>query len=198
MLSRLLLAGALACGALTIASIALATRTPASAGPAIVESAFVEPAHVNAPAAGAAHCTKAKKRFPGEYYDPWSHETLSNPPGKTPEKSDAPKDMPLMLGTVRLIEVGVTRFQEAAYRLAMYQFTRKRCPPAVEVSIDVDGVNTLRQANGDWVVKFRVRMDRSAVYRASLQLIGLARIRLTLHRPGSTAAVYRSAVLGAP
>lgn len=129
-----------------------------------------------------------------EYYDPGSGETVSNPPDRTPETYGVDNNEPIFLGTSRLLDFGVTKYQLEDLKNAFMAFSKTKNNDVKEVSISV---NTIK--NGPDIdeqtrsVTFDTTINRNEKYQAELHLVIIQKARLILRQGGKE--VFRSELL---
>jgi hypothetical protein len=130
------------------------------------------------------------------YTDPFSHETVSNPSGKAPDRYGTPANQPLFLGFDKLLTYGITFDQLNETKQAFYRYSTKQTPPIKQISIDVDHITTQHDQNvhnSPFVILFNVQFNRKTVNQAKLSYQGLSDIQLTLSKDGKP--VYDSGVI---
>ena len=115
----------------------------------------------------------------GEYYDPGSKETVSNPKGKSPEnngQADA-AIQPVYLGTSKLLEFGVSTDQLRVFKQALSKYSAN----SKEFSIYVDTVNTVSVERGaNAKITFDLLVNRDKKVLATLEYYDATKIRLTI------------------
>lgn len=118
------------------------------------------------------------------YYDPNSHQTVSNPSGKTPEKYGATTDAPIFLGTDALLNNSLTLTEVGDYKFALYQFLKSNNIKATEASINVDTVAAApvdpNRTTDTLTITFNVVIDRKTIYKASMDYSNLDTVDLKL------------------
>lgn len=128
-----------------------------------------------------------------EYYDPGSGETVSNPDGKSPENFEKIGNTPTFLGYSKLLDVGVTKFQEEGLKTAVTLYSRENNNFISESSIttssikisDYDDPNTLIRT-----ADFEMTINRKDKYQAKAILDGIKNVNLILSKDGKK--VYES------
>ncbi len=125
-----------------------------------------------------------------EYLDPHSGETVSNPPGKSPEVYGTDESQPVYLGFSKLLNVGITALQIEVLKDSIDTFAQQEYGKhASEVSIDV---STITQSEFDRdsedtsrYVAFDVIIDRGDRFQATFYQTSLRGGKLTLHKANS-------------
>lgn len=113
----------------------------------------------------------------GEYYDPASKETISNPKGKTPENNGNSQldKQPIYLGFGKLLEFGVSEEQLRVTKEALSRYS----PQAKEISVYIDSVNTVQVERGERpTISFDLLIDRTTKAEAKLEYFDSTSIRL--------------------
>lgn len=119
------------------------------------------------------------------YYDSNSHQTVSDPSGKTPDTYGATTDAPIYLGNEALLDHGVTITQVGDYKFALYQFLKTNKIKATEASIVVDSVVKPpidpNRTTDTLTIYFNVVINRKTAYNATLDYSNLdtANLKLT-------------------
>ncbi|HEY5667826.1 MAG TPA: hypothetical protein VIR03_01545 [Candidatus Saccharimonadales bacterium] len=119
------------------------------------------------------------------YYDPNSHQTISNPSGKTPDLYGAMPGSPVFLGLNALLNNGLTLTQVGDYKFALYQFVKSNKIAATEASIAVDSVTTPPidpdRTTDTLTIYFNIVINRKTIYKAVLDYSNLdtAQLKLT-------------------
>jgi hypothetical protein len=122
---------------------------------------------------------------PGRYYDPGSGETVSDPPGKSPETADiGVNDRPIFLGFSKLLDHGMSTDQVNGVQEGFYQYSQTLEKPLKEVSLTVKSIDPVypNPDSGDTAVKinFEVTLDRKNVYKARVEYDDITTVRLFL------------------
>ncbi|HEU4914144.1 MAG TPA: hypothetical protein VFT16_01935 [Candidatus Saccharimonadales bacterium] len=135
----------------------------------------------------------------GEYYDPNSKQTVSNPQGKAPDTYGRDAAAPIYLGTASLLDYGVTSGQEQDMQFAIYQYFKSEGQKVKEVSVVVDSIavepydsnneNTLGTINFDIVV------DRKTKYKVKMNYFDLVSIQLYLYDATGATQLHDSGVI---
>jgi hypothetical protein len=134
-----------------------------------------------------------------EYLDPYSHQVVSSPRGKTPDTYGTPSDRPLYLGFDKLIDHGMSFNQVNNLEVAFYQYSKIKA--IKEVSIDVDHVTTKydpSDPSGNFLIFFKVMFNRKDINQAKVEYSGLDGVRLYLTEPGSGKLIFDSGTIGSP
>jgi len=133
----------------------------------------------------------------GTYYDPYSHETISNPAGKTPDTYGVPQNKPVYLGFDKLLNYGIELSQLNDIELAFYNYSNSLSTPLKEISVDVNSINSAVNQNSStpFTINFTVVFDGKSKYQAKAQYSGLKDMHLFIMDP-SNKTVYDSGVLG--
>jgi hypothetical protein len=136
----------------------------------------------------------------GEYLDPYSHQTVSNPPGKGPDTYGTQSDTPVYLGIEKLLDHGLSFDQLDNLKYAFYRYSLSRPNHIHEVSLDVDHITTKYNSsdpNAHYFIFFNVRFDRKNTYKAQVEYTGLNDVRLYLIDVRTNKVLYDSLVIGA-
>ena len=115
----------------------------------------------------------------GEYYDPLSKQTVSDPPDKGPDVFNSYSNLPVYLGFDALIDQGMTLEQLSTLKLAFYNYSQTLPKPIKEISLAVDSIDTEREGS-IWYISFPVRFNRQTDYQAKVDYTDLDTIRLYL------------------
>ena len=134
-------------------------------------------------------------RDTGDYYDPYSGETVSNPEGKSPE--DFGKNSGLvLLGLGGLLDHGLTQDQLDAYRTALSQYNTKNKDYVKEASIDVSSIERFEEETKTTIthgLKFSLIINRGEKkFTARIEYTGLSSIKLILINPDTSKKVFES------
>jgi hypothetical protein len=132
------------------------------------------------------------------YYDSFSHQTISNPPGETPETGGANSNNPIFLGIDKFLNYGVTSDQLNNIKFAFYGYSKSLPSPIKEISIDVDHISTQNIVSGDssqYLVNFNVKFDREKVYQAKLDCSGISSVRLYLINSSTKKVIFDSQII---
>lgn len=133
----------------------------------------------------------------GEYYDPGSGETVSNPKNREPEKYGTIGPDITLLGTTRLLDIGVTKYQIDGLRSALLSYSdRREGRPISEASVNTSTIKSeiLNNAEADRIVRFELTINRTEKYDAELSLIGIKSARLRLIQRGNS--IFKSELMG--
>lgn len=142
------------------------------------------------------HKQKAKPNS-GQFVDSFSHQTVSNPSGKSPDRFGVQANTPVYLGFDKLLNYGLGYGQLAGLKSAFYKYSLSLPKPLNLISIDVDNINTQHDshsANSPFDIIFRVQFDEKNIYQAKAEYSGLSDIRLYLSDP-SGEQVFDSGVI---
>ncbi len=142
---------------------------------------------------------KSKPNNEGEYLDPLSHQTISDPKGKSPETNGKENIRPVYLGFNTLIDQGLSSDQLSGLETAFYRYSTQQLQAIKEISVDVDNITTYQDksfANGSFVMQFKVRFDRKTDYTAKVEYSGLSVVRLYL-LGANNQIIYDSQVIDA-
>jgi hypothetical protein len=119
-----------------------------------------------------------------DYYDPNSHQTVSNPAGKTPDTYGATTDAPIYLGTDALLSNSLTDTQVGDYKFAIYQYLKQANIKATEVSIAVETVvvppHDPNSTSMTQSITFNIVINRKDTYRVEIDYTDLDSIDLKL------------------
>lgn len=120
----------------------------------------------------------------GDYYDPNSHQTVSNPAGKTPENYGATTDAPIFLGTDALLNNSLTDTQVGDYKFAIYQYFKQANIKSTEVSIAVNTIavppHDPNSASTTQTITFNIVVNRKDTYRVSMDYSNFDTVDLRL------------------
>ena len=118
----------------------------------------------------------------GRYTDPYSGETISDPPDKAPEKYNANPDTPVFLGYTKLLDLGISSTQVNDYQYAIFQKYKTENKKVSEVSIDVKTINLQQHdryssSNVDTAL-FDIVVDRKDRFKVKMDYYDLTKIHL--------------------
>ena len=134
----------------------------------------------------------------GQHVDPLSHETVSSPAGKAPDKYGVPNNTPLYLGFDKLLDYGLSTDQLDNVQTAFYRYSQSLPKPIGQISVDVDHITAQSDSsnpNTPFDVLFKVQLDGKSVYQAKAEYFGLDDIRLYLTDQNTKAVIYDSQTL---
>jgi hypothetical protein len=117
------------------------------------------------------------------YTDPYSHETITDVQGKTPDTYGSDAASPIYLGFDKLVGQGMTYDQIGNLKIALDNYSKTIQPPIKEVSLDVDHIKAQRD-NGTFYLILNLVFDRQKVYMAKVDYTGLNTIHLYLSDAG--------------
>jgi hypothetical protein len=140
----------------------------------------------------------SKPNTPGQHIDPFSHETVSNPPGKAPDKFGIPTDTPVYLGFDKLLNYGLGFGQLKNVQTAFYRYSHSLPKPIGQISVDVDHISTQHDPtnpSSPFDISFKVQFDENKVYQAKVEYTGLNDVRLFITDPSSNKIIYDSQTL---
>lgn len=132
-----------------------------------------------------------------EYVDPFSHETISSPPGKSPD-TYGESDKTLFLGFDKLLDLGLTSGQLDNVENALLNYSKSTNQSFSRISVDVDNITSQydnTKSNSPFIIQFRVQFNGKKIYNAKVQYLGLRDVRIYLTEPESGKLVYDSQVL---
>ena len=135
----------------------------------------------------------------GEHVDQFSHEVVSNPPGKTPDTYGSEPNTPLYLGFDKLMNNGLSLDQMKNVEQAFYKYSLSLSKPLKQVSVGADDIKTSHDPsdpNSPFVILFNVQFDGKDIYPAKVQYIGLDDVRLFIMSADNSKVIYDSQVLG--
>jgi hypothetical protein len=134
----------------------------------------------------------------GEYYDPNSKETVSDPNGKGPDNYGADPAAPIFLGTSSLLDNGVAFDQEQDMRFAIFQYFNGKKEKVKEVSVVVDSVKPVPRSADDqnprFTINFNIVVDRKTTYKVRMEYFDLSSIQLYMSDSSGT-QIYDSGVV---
>lgn len=128
----------------------------------------------------------------GQYYDPGSGETVSDPIGKTPEFSGQDSGQPVYLGFSKLLDIGVTQDELNGIKLAFARYPYQNAKPANEISIFVSSIVTAPYDKGidtKQTVSFTVLLNRKDKFYASIDYFDLTTIRLSIKENSTSSKI---------
>lgn len=134
----------------------------------------------------------------GQYVDPFSHETVSNPSGKAPDKYGTPANTPVYLGFDKLLDYGLGIDQLKSVQTAFYNYSQAQTTPIGQISIDVDHINTQHDSNNPnslFDITFNVQFDEKNIYQSKVEYSGLDDVRLYLMDSKTGKIIYDSKVV---
>jgi hypothetical protein len=123
--------------------------------------------------------SKPKVSDSGTYYDAWSHQTVSNPNGKTPDIYGTGGGSPVYLGIDQLVVHGLTSDQLSSLKLAFDNYSKSKNSSIKEVSFDVDHISSQHTAS-QFLMLFKVKFNRKDIYNAKVDYSNLTSIKLDL------------------
>ena len=130
----------------------------------------------------------------GTYYDKGSGQTVING-NEQPETYGVPSDKPTYLGTTKLLDIGVTKYQLAAIEDELLSFAKTVADKPSELSIDGKSIAPVSydpsSANPVSQTSFTLLLDRKKKYTVQLQYSGLSVARI-LVSPFKGAQIYDS------
>lgn len=132
------------------------------------------------------------------YYDPLSHETVSNPPGKAPDVFGSNPDRPVYLGFDDLLNNGLTLDQLSFLKTGFYNYS-KASGGIKEISVDIASITNSHDKatpGSAFVIEFNVRTDRKNDFLAQIQYRDLSSLKLILLDPKTRAQVFDSGLIG--
>jgi hypothetical protein len=118
------------------------------------------------------------------YTDPYSHETVTDVPGKAPDVYGSTTSTPIFLGFDKLIDQGMTYDKVGNLKTAFDNYSKTQKNTIKEVSIDVDHITTQHdntQHNAPFLVSFKVRFNRQNDYQSKVEYHDLNDVRLYLY-----------------
>ena len=135
----------------------------------------------------------------GEYYDPGSGETVSDPAGRTPENFAGNAEGPVYLGFSKLLDIGLTTYQLDAVKYTFEQYGRTSNQKIEEVSLTVNSLATERHNEEDPIPKdkvfFDVTINRKQTFKARVDYFDLTSVQLYLSDPKTGKVIYDSKVI---
>lgn len=138
--------------------------------------------------------SNSNKSNEGEYYDPLSKQTVSDPPGKTPENFGGAAYDPLFLGFDKLIDRGLSSDQMNILDIHMKNFLYEQSPPAKEVSLEVDSIKSQKNSGErpTFYISFNIRTDRKNDFNARLEYSDISTVRLLVYSKETGKLVFDS------
>jgi hypothetical protein len=131
----------------------------------------------------------------GEYVDPNSHQTISNPSGKAPESYGTRPNESIYLGISPLLDHGLSTSQINDLKDAFYAYSKK-AGPFRETSLNVDSITDgPHDTSGPTItdsVTFKVVFDRKTTYDAKFVYYDIDYGRLYLYDPKTNTQVFDS------
>lgn len=137
----------------------------------------------------------------GSYYDPGSRETVSDPPGKTPENFGGDSKEPIYLGFSKLLGSGLTNYQLSALKKGLFDYSIVKNLGIKELSIDIDSVEFAPRSRENpsevETLYFDLTIDRKEKHKVQLDYTGLSTVRFNIYKNGTV--IYDSQNIdGAP
>ncbi len=127
--------------------------------------------------------TGANTTSNGEYYDAKSGETVSDPAGKAPDTYGT-AEQPIYLGFSTLLSSGLSKYQLAAVKSALVQYSKSSQKNFKEFSLDVSSVKTISPNQDDAdpksTVSFALTADRKISFGARFEYTDINSMRLYL------------------
>jgi hypothetical protein len=142
-----------------------------------------------------------KKSDSGTYYDPGSRETVSDPPGKTPENFGGDSKEPIYLGFSKLLGSGLTNYQLSALKKGLFDYSVVKNLGIKELSIDIDSIEFAPRSRENpsevETLYFDLTIDRKERHKVQLDYMGLSTVRFYLYK--NSVVIYDSQNIdGAP
>lgn len=119
----------------------------------------------------------------GEYYDPASGETISNPTGRSPEKFNQASEQPVYLGFSRLVDIGLSQFQVDVIKQIFLSYSSQRKDKINELSIYKDSVSRVSFDPADEIrsVLFDISINRGERYSVTMQYTTLRNAKIIIY-----------------
>ncbi len=117
----------------------------------------------------------------GEYYDPASRETVSNPAGKATESFGDNAQGPNYLGFSKILSTGISDDQLQAVEDSLATFTTQLGQKNPEISVYVDSIASVpfdRDSGANPSVTFDIRVNRKTDYSVSVEYYEITKIKL--------------------
>lgn len=133
----------------------------------------------------------------GVYYDPLSHQTVSNPAGKAPDTFGTANDMPVYLGFSNLLSSGLTLNQLNYVKTGFYNYS-KSVGGIKEISVDISTIKLSHDntdPNANFVLEFKIRTDRKNDFIAQVQYPDILSARVVILNPTTRAQIFDSGVI---
>jgi hypothetical protein len=134
----------------------------------------------------------------GEYYDPNSKQTVSDPEGKSPDNYGRNPDAPIFLGTSNLLDYGVGSDQEQDLQFAIFQYFNGNKQKVKEVSVVVDSIAPVphdrNSASTTETINFDIVVDRKTKYKVRMDYFDLSSAQIFMSDTVGT-QVYDSGVV---
>jgi hypothetical protein len=117
-----------------------------------------------------------------EYTDTRSGQTVSNPPGKTPEAFGNNGSQITILGIDKLLDHGLSTDQIKGVKKAFDSYSSKNNLAVKEVSIDISSIESVPtdQTSSRQAVTMNVLIDRKTNYDAKIEYFNLTQVELYL------------------
>lgn len=116
-------------------------------------------------------------------YDKYSHQTVSNIKGKTPETYGTTSNEPLYLGFTKLLEHGLTQAQVNTIQFALSTYGKQAEKSLTAVSVDIDSYKNLGAVDNNPAYghsSFNVAYNYKDVYPVKLQYNGLDAVTIQI------------------
>lgn len=134
----------------------------------------------------------------GDYYDPNSKETVSDPNGKSPDTYGRDPAAPIFLGTSNLLDYGVAFDQEQDMQFAVFQYFNGNKQKVKEVSVVVDSIAPVphdrNSASTVDTINFDIVVDRKTKYKVKMDYFDLSSIQLYMYDEAGN-QIYDSGVV---
>lgn len=134
----------------------------------------------------------------GDYYDPNSGETVSDPDGKTPDTYGRNPDAPIFLGTSKLLDYGVGADQEQDLQFAIFQYFNGNKQKVKEVSVVVDTIAPVphdrNSASTTETINFDIVVDRKTKYKVKMDYFDLSSAQIFMYDTAGN-QIYDSGVV---
>lgn len=140
---------------------------------------------------------RTNKKIPedtGQYYDPYSGETVSDPEGWHPENFANQENTPVFLGFSKLLDVGVTQMQLDAAKRGFSEYSGTRNNDIREVSLHINSIRRepFDRDSSDPTrrVSFTVTINRTENLEGKIEYTSIQNATLVLIKDGQE--IFRS------
>ena len=142
---------------------------------------------------------KNKKPASTEHIDPFSHQTVSSPAGKEPDKYGVPAGEPVYYGLDKLLAYGLSQNHISYFKAAFLKYSQSQSNSISQVSIDVDHISTSHdntKSGAPFIVTFKVQLNEKDTKQVRLEYVGLEDLKLFLINPSDNSTTFE--YTGAP
>lgn len=115
------------------------------------------------------------------YVDPKSQETISDPPGKSPETfGDDATGQPILTGYWRLLDYGLTAKQLDTVQIALASHLKNLGVQKNEISLTVDSIKVSPPSSAQTTISYETTFGRTTTYNAKISYTRITEVRVQL------------------